>query len=163
MSDREEPGEPPLPQPARFWTVEEANARLVGLRESMPQLRARVVRLRKVYDELHRLGAFWGKEVDASDNPDHGLKTRLDTEWAELTRQVEEEVGKLRAEGIEVKDIESGLVDFYGLQDGEVVFLCWQRTEDDVGYYHTLEGGFRNRRPIPARTPATSPRSVGPG
>ncbi|MCI4331875.1 MAG: DUF2203 domain-containing protein [Thermoplasmata archaeon] len=162
MSDREEPGEPPLPQPARFWTVEEANARLVELKESMPQLRARVVRLRKVFDELHRLSGFWGKEVDAVDNPDRALKGRLDSEWAALTKQVEDEVSQLQAEGIEVKDLESGLVDFYGLQEGEVVFLCWQRGEDEVGFYHSLEGGFRNRRPLPDRSRATTAHSPGP-
>jgi hypothetical protein len=161
VSDREEPGEPPLPQPARFWTVEEANARLVELKEFMPQVRARVVRLRKVHEELQRLAGFWGKEVDATDSPDHSLKARLDTEWATLSRQLEEEVSKLQSEGIEVKDVESGLVDFYGLQDGEVVFLCWQRGEDEVGYYHSLEGGFRNRRPLPDHSRATPARSAG--
>jgi hypothetical protein len=161
VSDREEPGEPPLPQPARFWTVTEANQRLVALKESLPQLRARVVRMRKVHDELHRLSGFWGKEVDAPDNPDRSLKLRLDGEWKELTGQIEEEVGRLKSEGIEVKDLESGLVDFYGLEDGEVVFLCWQRGEDEVGFYHSLEGGYRNRRPIPERTAPSVPRSAG--
>jgi hypothetical protein len=151
----------PLPQPGRLWTVEEANGHLDELRELLPQLRAWVVRLRKVHDELQRLAAFWGKEIDASDHPDGDLKHRLDVEWTELTARLEEQVARLQAEGIEVKDLESGLLDFYGLQNGEVVFLCWQRGEDEVGFYHTLDGGYRNRRPLPptSRAPAPTGRS----
>lgn len=137
-----------LPQPARMWTVEQANARLEGLRDTIPNLRAWVARLRKVHDELHRLSAFWGKDLDATDHPDRELKERLTEEWQGLTGRLEEAVAGLKAEGIEVKDLKTGLVDFYGLVGGEVVFLCWQRGEAHVAYYHTLTGGFQSRRPL---------------
>lgn len=137
-----------LPQPARMWTVEQANERLDGLRDTLPALRAWVARLRKVHDELHRLSAFWGKDVDAADHPDRELKERLTEEWEGLTQRLEEAVADLRSEGIEVKDLETGLVDFYALVGGEVVFLCWRRGEPHVGFYHTLAGGFRTRRPL---------------
>ena len=150
-------GDAALPQPGRLWTVAEANARLEEMRELLPQLRAWVVRLRKVHDELQRLTTFWGKDVDATDHPDRELKRRLDSEWAELTQRLETEVARLHAEGIEVKDLESGLIDFYSVHESEVVFLCWQRGEDEVGFYHTLDGGFRTRRPLPPATAAASP------
>jgi hypothetical protein len=143
------PHDEELPQPGRLWTVEEANARLDAMRELLPQLRAWVVRLRKVHDELKRLAGFWGKELDSPDHPDRELKGRLDSEWAELSRRLEEEVARLHAEGIEVKDLESGLIDFYAVLNDEVVLLCWQRGEEEVGFFHTLDGGFRNRRPLP--------------
>jgi hypothetical protein len=149
-----------LPDPPRLWTADEANGRIAGLEELLPRLHGWVVRLREVHEETHRLGEFWGKEVDAPDHADHALKQRLDAEWKNLTHRLEEAVAGLRNEGIEVKEIESGLVDFYGLQGGEVVFLCWQRGESKVGFYHSLSGGFRNRRPISetARHTAPSPR-----
>jgi hypothetical protein len=145
-----------LPQPGRLWTVEEANARLDEMRELLPRLRAWVVRLRKIHDELHRLAQFWGKEVDAPDMPDRELKQRLDTEWADLTKRLEGEVSRLQTEGIEVKDLESGLIDFYAVQNGEVIFLCWQRGEGDIAFFHTLDGSFRTRRPLPTGS-ATMP------
>ena len=150
--------EPPLPQPGRIWTVDQANRRLEGLREELPRLRAWVVRLRKVHDELHRISAFWGKELEAVDNPDREMRDRLTEEWKTLTQRLEREVASLQEEGIEIKDLESGLIDFYGLVDGEVVFLCWQRGEDGVAFYHTLEGGYRNRRPLKAPSPESAPR-----
>jgi len=144
-----------LPQPGRLWSVAEANGRLDAMRELLPQLRAWVVRLRKVHDELQRLATFWGKELESPDHPDRDLKRRLDAEWADLTERLETEVARLQAEGIEVKDLESGLIDFYALQNGEVVFLCWQRGEDEVGFFHTLDGGYRTRRPLPTDARAT--------
>ncbi len=149
-----------LPDPPRLWTAEEANARVAELEELLPRLRGWVVRLREVHDETHRLTAFWGNDVDAPDHADHALKQRLDAEWQNLTRRLEEAVAGLRKEAIEVKDLESGLVDFYGLQNGEVVFLCWQRGEPLVAFYHPLTGSFATRRPIaePPRRAKPSPR-----
>lgn len=161
MSGESDAPEPALPQPARFWTIDEANVRLSGLREQLPKMRSQVVRLRKLHDELHRLAGFWGKELEASDNPDRELKSRLDNEWKALSHELEESVTHLQEEGIEVKDLESGLIDFYGIHNGEVVFLCWQRGEDEVGYFHTLDGGYRNRRPLPDRSTHEPIRSGG--
>ena len=147
--------------PARLWTVDEANVRVRGLAEFLPQLKAWVVRLRAVHEELHRLSSFWGRELDSADHPDRELKNRLDTEWANLTRRLEESVAALQAEGIEVKDLDAGLVDFYALQEGELVYLCWQRGEPEVAYYHTLEGGYRSRRPLPGRSRAPAAKAGG--
>jgi hypothetical protein len=145
--------------PPRLWNVAEANARLDELSELLPRLRGWVVRLGEVHEQRKHLGEFWGRDVDAADHPDHELKARLDSEWQNLTRRLEEAVGALRREGIELKDLESGLVDFYGLVDGEVVFLCWQRGETGVRFYHPVGAGYRDRRPIPdAFRPAASAR-----
>jgi hypothetical protein len=137
-----------LPSPGRLWTVDEANAHLDTLRELLPRLRAWAARLEKIYEDLHRLTEFWGKEVDASDHPDRELKVRLDGEWRDLKKRCSDELLALHEEGIEVKDLASGLVDFYGLQQGEVVFLCWQHGEESVGFFHPLQGSYRDRRPV---------------
>ncbi|MFZ1024468.1 MAG: DUF2203 domain-containing protein [Thermoplasmata archaeon] len=149
MARSEDDARSVMPQPAHLWTVAEANLRLPSLNELLPQLRAWVVRLRTVHEEIERLATFWGKEIDSGDNPDREQKARLDAEWENLTKRLEEAIGGLQTEGIEIKDLDTGLVDFYGLQNDEVVFLCWQRGEDEVGFYHTLDGGYRTRRQIP--------------
>jgi hypothetical protein len=146
----ESPDADEMAQPPRLWTAEEATARIADLEELLPRLRGWVLRLRSVHADVARLVEFWGTDVDASDHADHELKQRLDAEWQNLTRRLEEAVAGLRAEGIELKDLETGLVDFYGLEQDEVVFLCWQRGEPRVGFYHPLTGGYRTRRPISA-------------
>jgi hypothetical protein len=146
-----------LPDPPKLWTVAEADLRLEGLRELLPRLRAWAVRLQAIVEERDRLATFWGPELRAPDHPDHGLLDRLDRETGTLRGQLDEAVRSLRAEGIEVKDLDSGLVDFYGLVDREVVFLCWRRGEPDVAFYHRLDGGFRTRRPLEAKPGGTVP------
>jgi hypothetical protein len=143
-------------EPPRVWTAEEANRRLADLAELLPRLRGWVVRLGEVHSELKRLADFWGSDIDAEDHVDHELKARLDAEWRHLTRRLEEAVSGLREEGIEVKELEQGTVDFYGIVGGEVVFLCWQRGEPAVGFYHPVSGSFRDRQPLPAETPSAS-------
>ncbi|HTT17193.1 MAG TPA: DUF2203 domain-containing protein [Thermoplasmata archaeon] len=149
--------------PGRLWTAEEANARLPALRELLPNLRAWAGRLTEVHGELARLARFWGEELGARDHPDHGLKERLEAEWRNLTRRLDESVRALAAEGIEVKQLESGLVDFYGLLDGELVYLCWRLDEGEVGFYHTLESGFAGRRPLPSRARSMASDAPEPG
>jgi hypothetical protein len=157
------PGPEP-PQPARLWTVAEANRRLPQLRELLPRLRTWALRLGEVHAEVDRLTAFWGKEVDASDHVDHDRKAQLDAEWHNITHRLEEAVSALQRDGIEVKDLPSGLVDFYGLVDSEVVYLCWRLGEAEVGFYHRLDGGFRSRRPLPesVRPAAAGPSDLSP-
>jgi hypothetical protein len=137
--------------PPRLWTVGQANAELPALRELLPRLKTWAARLGEVHAELGRLARFWGDELGARDHPDHGLSGRLEAEWRNLTKRIDESVSALRAEGIELKQLESGLVDFYALLEGELVFLCWRTDEAEVGFYHTLEGGFAGRRPLSAR------------
>jgi len=47
-----------------------------------------------------------------------------------------------------VKDLHRGLVDFPARIGNEVVYLCWQRGEDRIGWWHTLGGGFASRKPL---------------
>ena len=153
------PGEPaadpgPDALPPHLWTVAEANARLDDLRQLLPQLRSWASRLAEVHTELRRLAQFWGEELEARDHPDHGPSSRLEAEWRNLARRLDEAVGALREEGIEVKQLEGGLVDFYAMVDGELALLCWRLDEPRVGFYHSLHGGFSGRRPLPTGRPS---------
>jgi hypothetical protein len=150
-------GDRVLPQPPRFWTVAEANARLPTLRTSLARLRSSAARVQAVMEERERLAAFWGDELRSVDQIDRPLLDRLESELETVHAKLEEEVGALRNEGIEVKDLGSGLVDFYGVVDQEVVFLCWRLGESEVGHYHRLDGGFRTRQPLGGR-----PRDAAP-
>jgi len=80
----------------------------------------------------------------------HGLADpfeKSDT-MAQLNRTLEEAVALIRSWGIELKDAERGLVDFYAERNGQIVYLCFLYGEDDVKWWHTLEGGFAGRQPL---------------
>jgi hypothetical protein len=54
----------------------------------------------------------------------------------------------IRSEGVLVKDMARGLLDFPSLQDGRVVFLCWMHGEREIGFWHAPESGFGGRQPL---------------
>ena len=81
------------------------------------------------------------------------LKRRKATYDARPSPPVANEIAALLREladlGVEVKDMDNGLIDFRTQRDGEDVYLCWRLGEGDrIGWWHTIEGGFMARRPI---------------
>jgi hypothetical protein len=60
-------------------------------------------------------------------------------------------VAEIDAIGVQVKDLDTGLLDFPCQVDGEIVLLCWKMGEDRIDYWHTVESGFRGRQPIDER------------
>ena len=53
--------------------------------------------------------------------------------------------------GVQVKDLEKGLLDFPCAVDGQTVLLCWKLGEKEIGFWHTTEDGFAGRKPLDAR------------
>ena len=53
--------------------------------------------------------------------------------------------------GVQVKDLEQGLLDFPCVMDGKTVLLCWKLGEKEIGYWHTPEDGFEGRKPLDGR------------
>jgi hypothetical protein len=60
-------------------------------------------------------------------------------------------VAEIDAIGVQVKDLETGLLDFPCEIDGEIVLLCWKLGESRIDFWHTVEDGFRGRQPIDDR------------
>jgi hypothetical protein len=73
-----------------------------------------------------------------------GLHADVERHVSALADLVEE----VHALGVVVKDLDSGLVDFPGLRDGEPILLCWRLGEDEVGWWHRPEDGFAGRQPL---------------
>ena len=53
---------------------------------------------------------------------------------------------KLQGTGCLLKDLDTGLVDFYSLQNNRVVFLCWKLGEPAISFWHEIGGGYASRR-----------------
>jgi hypothetical protein len=69
-------------------------------------------------------------------------------EFAAVAAELEACVEELALLGVQVKDAETGLLDFPARREGEDVLLCWRLGEDEVAWWHGLEEGFAGRRPI---------------
>ena len=73
---------------------------------------------------------------------------REDVEVAKLIGQVQGWVDEINAYGCVCKGVEQGLIDFPCMLGTEVVFLCWQLGEPNVGFWHRIEDGFAGRKPL---------------
>jgi hypothetical protein len=73
----------------------------------------------------------------------------------EAVEEVANEIGlivaELEAAGVQVKDLDRGLVDFPARhpETGDLVLLCWHLGEERVGFWHGLDEGFAGRKPLP--------------
>ena len=60
-------------------------------------------------------------------------------------------LSEINAIGVQVKDLDIGLLDFPCLVDGEIVLLCWKLGEPTISHWHGTEEGFAGRKPIDER------------
>ena len=63
-------------------------------------------------------------------------------------RGLKDTAGKFQEIGCQLKDLETGLVDFPTLYRDEEVYLCWKLGETGIGFWHRVEDGFQGRHPI---------------
>jgi len=50
--------------------------------------------------------------------------------------------------GVQIKDINLGLLDFSALRNGREVYLCWKYGEEDIAFWHEVDAGFAGRQSI---------------
>ncbi|MDF1563214.1 MAG: DUF2203 domain-containing protein [Deltaproteobacteria bacterium] len=138
----------------RLFSLDEANATIPHLSAAFERLE----RLREKITEAYRQMTAGGlrvedeDEIHALDPSELGPELRsVAARFKQMVREVERTVGAIHAMGCEIKDLRMGLVDFYSVIDGEPVYLCWQYGEDEVAFYHSLQGGFAGRQPLPGR------------
>jgi hypothetical protein len=130
----------------RHFTPEEANAALAEVRplvERMVALRREHVAALARQEELDGRIRGNGGGIPPAELADAAAE--VDREARSLARVIDE----LAERGVEVKDIDEGLVDFPALRHGETVLLCWKLGEDAIRYWHTVDGGFAGRRALP--------------
>lgn len=118
---------------ARIFTPQEASS-------ALPLVRRVVADILPLGRELRRLQQREDPSVDDQDRQ-AVLETQLDELYDELER-----IGcSFRA-----PDFSYGLVDFPGIIDGKLVYLCWKDDEPALRYYHDPGAGFAGRTLIPA-------------
>lgn len=60
-------------------------------------------------------------------------------------------VAEIDATGVQVKDLDIGLLDFPCLVGEEIILLCWKLGEKGITHWHGVEEGFAGRKPIDDR------------
>lgn len=72
-------------------------------------------------------------------------------ELESLVQRARESIAEIDAIGVQVKDLETGLLDFPCRIDDQVVLLCWRMGEPAIEHWHTTDTGFKDRQPVDER------------
>ncbi len=121
----------------RHFTRAEASALL-------PQLTTLLSQLRDAKDELTDTETHEALSEAAPTNGGGEQGRRVGIAFLEVRRLID----TVEQAGIVLRDIDRGLVDFPALIDGREVYLCWELGEEEVAYWHDLEGGYGGREPL---------------
>ncbi len=126
----------------RLFTAEEANALLPELVPILTDLRAKKGEL----DEARRALARLTPAMRADGHRPEAVA--LERRIRELAAALTVGIRRITGQGVEVKDLDLGLIDFPSPREGRVVFLCWRLGEGPIAYWHEVDAGFAGRRPL---------------
>ena len=135
----------------RLFTPDEVNRLIPRLTELMERGIERYRQAQALQERLRgdraRVSASGGGQIDSRDWK--ARAERLDG----LGIEVREVLREITALGGVTKDLEMGLVDCPGRgpagQGERVVNLCWKLGEDAVEFWHGMNEGYANRKPLP--------------
>lgn len=122
---------------SRHYTVEEANAALGWVEETIAALRnAR----EGLSDEEAREALAQAGPQNGGGDPGRVV--------SEAFLQLRDALARLHDADVVLRDLDRGLVDFPSIRDDREVYLCWVEGEEEIGYWHDLEAGFAGREPL---------------
>jgi hypothetical protein len=130
----------------RHFTPAEANTALEHVRPLVEQLvaqREEHVAALERQEELERKIRGNGGGIPPAQLADAAAEVDA------VARRLAKLVDEINEYGAEVKDVDTGLIDFPALLNGETVLLCWQLGEDEIAFWHRTDDGFAGRRPLP--------------
>jgi hypothetical protein len=98
-------------------------------------------RLFRLRDELRELDRKLSSLVGAGDDIGGPLVNR----WLRVLAETKRVLSEFQSREIQIKDVDRGLVDFPAILGGREVFLCWEKDEQDIEYWHDLDSGYSGR------------------
>jgi hypothetical protein len=130
--------------PRRF-TPREANEALAEVRPLAEELVAHRREQQRLLAERQELAARIAGNGGGIDTA-----ALVDLEEAEREERVgiARCVNAIHERGAIVKDLDTGLVDFPAVREGEEILLCWRLGEDEVAFFHGYDDGFAGRQPL---------------
>jgi hypothetical protein len=122
---------------SKHYTLEEA-------RKLLPQVRQWLDQLDKVQQQLEPLNKRTASMMGLGDDIGGDAVNSLTRTLADCKQILFE----FRKREIQIKDFSRGLLDFPSLRDGKEIFLCWEKDEDDIEFWHDLDSGYAGREKL---------------
>ena len=119
---------------SKHFTIQEARGLLPRIKDWLRQIEPLRHQLKHFEQRL-------GSMVAAGDD----VGGEAVNEWVKTVARFQELLFEFQKRQIQIKDLERGLIDFPALLDGREVFLCWEKDEDDIEFWHDVDSGFAGR------------------
>jgi len=130
----------------RTFTLDEAHLLLPVLESLLKQAiesKQLIERIDKEFQDLnHKIFLAGGTLINIAK-----VATRR-AEREKAVQKIKDTLNEIDATGVQVKDLDIGLLDFPCLVDDGMILLCWKLGEEKITHWHSLEEGFKGRKLI---------------
>jgi hypothetical protein len=135
--------------PDRYFTFDEAQT-LLPVLESLLRTavdsKQTIETVESEFDELRqRIFVNGGTSVDIL------ALARRRAEKDKAVQRAKDTLAEIDSIGVQVKDLDTGLLDFPCVVEDKVILLCWKMGEKGITHWHSMEEGFKGRKPIDER------------
>jgi len=110
-------------------------------RDLLPQIRQWLGRLAQLHADLQK----FEERLSGLMSPGADSGGELVNTWVRTLIELEGVLLEFQRREIQVKDVERGLLDFPAIIGGKEVFLCWEKDEEDIEFWHDLDTGYAGR------------------
>jgi len=135
--------------PDRTFSLEEAHSLLPVLESLLRTAIASKKMIEEVEAEqqelAHRIFLNGGMFLDVVP------LARRKAERMKAEQRAKDALAEIDSIGVQVKDIEIGLLDFPCEVEGQIILLCWKLGEKSITHWHGTQEGFAGRKPIDER------------
>ena len=131
---------------SRFFTLPEAEELLPSmgrlLRSAMESKKSAIQLDEQLNGLLVRINMAGGIQVDVN------RFAELKSDKEQSMERLKQALSEIENNGVLVKDLEAGLIDFPTMLDDTEVYLCWKVGEPHIGFWHHTSEGFAGRKSI---------------
>jgi len=124
----------------KYFAIEEAEKLLPRIEKIL----RRTIKLNKALDLLGSI------EIEVYDDDYENLRriTKANKQFHKLSHEFYSNIEKLEDMGCIVKDYDVGIIDFCHRFQDKDIFLCWKLGEKSIRFWHELNTGYMERKPI---------------
>jgi len=123
----------------KYFTIEEAEKLLLKIEKVL----RRTIQLNKAIELLSSI------EIEVYDDYANLRRiTKTNKQFHKLSYELYANIEKLEDMGCLIKDLDTGLMDFYHRFEGRDIFLCWKLGEKRINFWHEEDSGYMGRKPI---------------
>jgi hypothetical protein len=129
----------------KVFSLQEANAQIPTVEKAILWLKQAVKKIVQTQDSASVLELLGGPDPKSPENREW-LRKQVILE--DLIAQYNDRLEALQKLGCVIKDLEHGVVDFYGTREGRLIFFCWRLGEKSIRFWHEIDSGMMGRRPL---------------